>query len=91
MSRPLSERVKDWRWWLEQVVHTAIGGAIAYAFADMGTVGAASFSALLGLLRELIQNLRFKGWRPYWDGSLPDAGVDLLAWTVGAIIGSLVA
>jgi hypothetical protein len=21
MSRPLSERVKDWRWWLDQLLH----------------------------------------------------------------------
>ncbi len=91
MGRPLVDRVKDWRWWLEQAAHTALGGAIAYAFSDLGTIGGAAFSAFLGLVRELLQNLRFRGWRPRWNGSLPDAGVDMLAWTIGAIIGSVVA
>ncbi len=91
MSRPLSERVRDPWWWLEQAAHTALGGALAYAFSDLGTLGGIAFSAALGLVRELLQNLRFKGWRPRWNGSLSDAGVDMLAWTIGAIIGSVVA
>jgi hypothetical protein len=91
MARTLSERVKDPIYWVEQALHLALGGAISYAFSDMGGWGSFGFSAFLGLLRELIQNLRFKGWRPRWDGSLADAGIDMLAWTVGAIVGSVVA
>lgn len=87
MSRPLSERVKDWRWWVDQVLHLILGGSIAYAFSDMGHVGSFVFSSLLGCGRELIQNLRWDGWH----GSRADAGVDTIFWALGAIIGSLVA
>ena len=91
MSKPLSERMKDWRYWvLDQGGHLVIGTAIAYAFSDLGGWGAWGFSTLLGIVRELLQNLRFKGGI-HWDGRLDDAGVDVLFWTTGAIIGSLIA
>jgi len=90
MTRTLSERVRDPWWWLEQVAHLVLGGAIVYAFSDMGDFGSLSFSTFLGVLRELIQNLRFNGWRPYWDGSIPDAGVDMTAWVLGAILAALI-
>lgn len=79
-------------WWLEQVAHFLIGGGISYAFAfDWPWLVGFPVSVLGGIIRELVQNLRFKGWRPYWDGSKEDAGVDMLAWIVGAAIGSLIA
>lgn len=90
MSKPLSERLKRPMYWVEQGLHLLLGGAIAYAFGDMGTGGAIGFSAFLGVVRELIQNLRFRGWRPYWDGSKLDALIDTAFWTAGAAIGSLV-
>lgn len=68
------------------MLHFALGGAIGYAFSDLSTWGSFGISAFLGLLRELIQNLRFDGWRPYWEGSKADAGVDLTFWWIGAAI-----
>lgn len=91
MSRPLSERVKDWKYWVDQALHLLIGGAIAYAFEDFGTWGAWGFSTLLGILREVVQNVRIRGRRIVWDGSKADAAVDVAFWTVGAVIGSLIA
>ena len=85
--RPLSERIRDPLWWLDQVLHTALGGAIGYAFSDLTTMGAIAFSTALGVFRELIQNLRRDGWH----GSKADAAVDVAAWVLGAIIGSLIA
>ena len=85
--RTLTERVKDWRYWLDQALHLLIGGSIAYAFEDFGTWGAWGFSTLLGVVRELVQNLRRDGWH----GSKADAAVDVAFWTVGAVIGSLIA
>ncbi len=85
--RPLSERMKDWRYWVDQTLHLLIGGAIAYAFEDMGGWGSWGFSTGLGVLRELLQNLRKDGWH----GSKADAAVDVAFWTLGAIIGSLIA
>lgn len=90
MSRPLSERIRDPWWWAEQVLHFALGGAIAGAFADAGAWAAWGLSTTLGIARELIQNLRLRGGRWVWDGSKSDAAVDVGAWTLGAIIGSLV-
>ncbi len=85
--RRLSERVKEWRYWVDQLLHLLIGGAISYAFEDMGGWGAWGFSTFLGILRELLQNLRKDGWH----GSKADAAVDVAFWTLGAIIGSLIA
>ena len=85
--RPLSERVKEWRYWVDQALHLLMGGAIAYAFEDMGVLGSFTFSTLLGCARELIQNLRWDGW----DGSRADAAVDTAFWVLGAAIGSLIA
>ena len=91
MSRPLSERMKDWRYWmLDQGGHLLLGLGIAYAFEDMGGWGSWGFSTGLGILRELLQNLRFKGGI-HWDGDPSDAGVDVVFWTLGAVIGSLIA
>jgi hypothetical protein len=90
MSRPLSERVKDWKCWGEQVAHFIAGGIIAYAFAfDSPWAIGCPLSIGAGLLREIVQNVRFGPFR--WDGSLADAGVDVAFWTVGAVIGSLIA
>lgn len=91
MTRPMSERVRDPRWWLDQVLHFLLGGALAYGFEDLGGWGSFGFSLGLGIFRELVQNLRFNGWRPRWDGSKADAGWDVLSWMLGAIVGSLVA
>ena len=89
--RTLSERMRDWRYWvIDQGGHFIIGAAIAYAFQDMGGFGTFSFSAVLGLIRELLQNLRRKNGSFYWDGDLGDAGVDMTFWTIGAIVGSLI-
>ena len=85
--RTLSERMKDWRYWVDQTLHFLIGGAIAYAFEDMGGWGSFAFSAALGIVRELLQNLRKDGLH----GSKADAGIDVAFWTLGAIIGSLIA
>jgi hypothetical protein len=88
MARTLSERVRDWRYWvIDQGGHLLLGLGIAYAFEDMGGWGAFSFSAVLGLVRELLQNLRKDGWH----GSMGDAGIDVAFWTFGAAIGSLIA
>ena len=86
--RPLSERMKDWRYWVDQTLHLLIGGAIAYAFAfDSPWAIGCPVSIGAGLLRELLQNLRKDGWH----GSKADAAVDVAFWTLGAIIGSLIA
>jgi len=91
VTRPLSERIRDWKWWLEQVLHLVIGGAIAYAFGDLPWWGSAGLSTFLGILRELSQNLRRRKGRWRWDGSKADAAIDVAAWTLGAIIGSVIA
>lgn len=91
MTRPLSKRIRDWFWWLEQVAHFALGGAIAYAFAAAGGWAAAGLSIALGIARELIQNVRLRAGRIVWDGSLADAAVDVAAWTLGASLASLIA
>jgi hypothetical protein len=86
--RNLKERARDPRWWLDQAAHMGLGCALAYAFHDglpwLGTFGLA---ASLGILRELLQNLRFAGGI-HWEGSLPDAGVDALFWIAGAGLGT---
>lgn len=88
--RPLSERVKDWKYWvLDQGGHFLIGGAIAYAFVDFGAWGSWGFSTFLGLLREIVQNVRFRRGRMRWDGSIADAVVDVAVWCLGAVVGSL--
>ena len=91
MSRPLSERVRDWKWWLEQALHAVLGGAIAYAFGDAGGWAAWGLSTVLGVTRELIQNLRRKAGRWVWDGSKADAAVDVGAWSLGAVVGAVIA
>jgi hypothetical protein len=56
MSRPLSERVKDWRWWLDQLLHVAIGGVAAAAVAvPIAAVGAVCAALWLGTVREFDQ------------------------------------
>jgi hypothetical protein len=86
--RPLSERAKDWKWWLDQVLHFILGGSIGYAFAfEFPWWVGFTFSSVLGIARELIQNLRKDGWH----GSKGDAAIDALFWIVGAALGSLVA
>ena len=90
--RPLSERVKDWKYWvLDQGGHLIIGGAIAYAFA-FNSPWAIGFPVSIGsgLLREIVQNVRFRRGRMRWDGSIADAGVDVAVWCLGAVVGSLV-
>lgn len=91
MSRPLSERIRDPWWWAEQALHLGLGGAIAYAFADAGGWAAWGLSTVLGVARELIQNLRRSAGRWVWDGSKSDAAVDVGAWSFGAAIGAVVA
>lgn len=91
MSRPLSERVKDWRYWvIDQGGHLILGCAIACAFSDFGGWGAWGFSTFLGVLREIVQNVRIRGRRIVWDGSMGDAAVDVFAWTLGASLASLI-
>ena len=90
MSRPLSERVRDPMYWVEQAAHFALGGAIAYAFKDAGGWAAWGLSVCLGIVRELIQNLRLRAGRLFWKGSIEDAAVDVLAWTFGASLASLI-
>lgn len=91
MSRPLSERVKDWKWWGEQVVHFLVGGIIVAFIAFFVAVGGidpggwarVSIVAVAvwgGALREIIQNFGDT------DGSLGDSIVDMSMWTLGAII-----
>lgn len=86
MPRPISERVKDWKYWAEQFLHFALGGAIAYAFQDIGGWGSFGLSVFLSVMREFFQNLRADGWH----GSKADAAVDVAFWTIGAALGSLI-
>ena len=89
--RPLSERVKDWKYWvLDQGGHLIIGGIIAYAFKDFGGWGSWGFSTAMAILREIVQNVRIKDGKLIWKGSKEDAGVDVGVWCLGAVVGSLV-
>jgi len=56
MARTLSERMKDWRWWGEQLAHILLGGATA-AFTLIGNpIGACTAAAAwLGFWREYEQ------------------------------------
>lgn len=63
MSRTLSERVTDWRWWGEQGLHVCLGGATA-AFTMIGNPIAActSAAAWLATVRELIDQWPVDSW-----------------------------
>ena len=44
----------------------------------------------MAILREIVQNVRFRRGRMRWDGSIADAGVDVAVWCLGAVVGTLV-
>lgn len=83
MSRPLSERVQDWRWWAEQAAHMALGAVAAGIYAVGQPIVAGLAAALwLALVREWDQ-------RPV--ESWGDATVDVAATALGGIgIGLLI-
>lgn len=96
MSRTLAERVKDWKWWGEQVAHFVVAGAIVGFvelikywtgfepghWFDLATLAGAVHG---GGLREIIQNFGDT------DGSLGDSIVDQIAWTLGALAAAITA
>ena len=85
MSRTFVEKLEDWRWWGEQGLHWLAGAAFALAVAKWFPFWASwGFSTALGLAREVWQN-----WGDENNDYL-DAGADMLSWTLGAIVGSLV-
>ena len=83
--RTLTERMRDWRWWGEQLLH-AIAGAACAALVAYWTPwwASASFGAALGILREITQNLGDE------SNSVGDSIADVLCWTMGAVAMSFV-
>ena len=89
MARTIGERVQDWKWWGEQILHLLAGGLIVAPsiFIPAGVIPTVVFTALsvwIGGLREIWQNFGDT------DGSLWDSVIDYTAWTLGAILMSLV-
>ncbi|TFH40900.1 MAG: hypothetical protein E4H01_15770 [Lysobacterales bacterium] len=90
MPRSLPERMKDWRWWGEQVLHFLAGWAIVWCGAvvlgafrvplDWLPTILVPLACFAGGVREIVQN-----WGDY-DGSLGDSIVDLGAWCLGATV-----
>ncbi len=78
MSRPLSERVKDWRWWGEQVAHVVLGAvaALPAVWGPLPAVTALCAGILIAGVREYEQ-------RPV--GSWGDLAVDVAAVALGAL------
>ena len=82
MSRPLSERVKDWRWWLDQALHIGLGAvAASVLWIGQPIVAGAAAALWAALLREREQ------WPP---GSWGDMIVDVLATVSGGLVMGLV-
>ncbi len=92
MGRTLKERIRDWKWWGEQVLHFAIGFAIVWggaivlgafrvpvAWALPMLIGVSCFA---GAAREIIQN----DGDPFSKGSREDSLIDVAAWILGAIV-----
>lgn len=97
MGRPISERVRDPKWWGEQVAHLLIGfafsGLVAGLLGYLATVhlaGAAVCGTIVGTAAgcgwELGQNV---GDAPE-VGSQVDSIIDLGVWAIGAALGPLV-
>ncbi len=76
MSRPLSERVKDWRWWGEQVAHFILGAvaALPAVWGPMPITAGTCAAGLLAIVREYEQ-------RPV--GSWGDTIIDAVAVILG--------
>lgn len=82
MSRTLTERVRDWRWWLDQALHVAIG-AVAASVLWVGQ------PILAGVLAAIwVAALREYEQRPV--ASWGDLAVDVLATAVGGLAMGLV-
>lgn len=97
MPRKFSEKVEDWQWWFDQVLHALAGAAIsgainAIAYVDPEHIG--SWMALVGTfiggsagaLREILQNYRDDPA----GNDIVDSHIDSWAWLVGAWVTSLV-
>lgn len=85
MSRTFVEKLADWQWWGEQGLHLLAGGVFAIAVAKWLPFWASwGLSTLIGLGREVWQN-----WGDDNNDYL-DAGADLLFWSIGAALMSLV-
>lgn len=82
MSRPISERVTDFYWWLEQGAHIVLGGTAA-AFTAIGNpIGAGTAAAAwLAFWRE---------WEQRPIESWPDTILDWLFTTIGGLVIGLV-
>lgn len=83
--RTLSERMADWRWWLEQVAHFGLG-AVSAALVAYWTpwYASAAFGAGVGMLREFFQNVGDE------RNDVADMIADVLFWSIGAVAMSLV-
>lgn len=82
MSRPISERVKDWRYWGEQVAHILLGGTTA-AFTAIGhpVLACTSAAAWFATWREWMQ-------RPV--DSWADTAIDWVFTVLGGLVLGLI-
>lgn len=78
MARTLTERMKDWRWWGEQVAHVLIGAVVALpaVWGPLPAVTAVCAGILVAGIREYEQ-------RPV--GSWGDLAVDVAAVVLGSL------
>jgi hypothetical protein len=91
--RDISERIRDWRWWGEQVAHSVAGGAVSSMLCAFGLIDGANVPVLcmLGVLAgagagatyEILQN------RNDDANDIVDSHIDSFAFTLGATISSL--
>jgi len=96
MPRSIREKVDDWQWWFDQVLHAIAGGAIStavnlIALVDPELIG--PFMQILGTflggsagsLREILQNFRDDPA----TNDIVDSHIDSWAWLLGAFAVSM--
>jgi hypothetical protein len=79
MSRPLSERVRDWRWWGEQALHLALGALVgACTLVEVPVLGCLAAAAVLATVREFVDQWPIESWG--------DAAVDWACTALGGLV-----
>lgn len=96
MARTIEEKVRDWKWWGEQVAHMLVGAAVSGTTSTLSLVlpGDEAWIHLIamfagsstGAIYEIVQNF---GDDPASNDTV-DSNVDAWAFTIGAFLAAVV-
>lgn len=79
----MRERVRDWRWWGEQIGHLALGAVVAACtLIEAPVLACLAAAVVLALVRELLDQWPVESWG--------DTAADFAATALGGLVLGLV-